>query len=331
VHEHWGPNGIEEATEASWPGAVALASAPKGWVLVDGPAERSLGPALIWGQRSGAHSLRVLVERDEGILARRAGAFSGSVEVFRVEGRMVRAAMADPLPSPETMPAALAPFVDMITGVGADAILEGATLRAEVLGLEVGRVVEDALGPALEVGVGIHDRRAHRLLHPDTAPGDLLSEVVGLVRRHRRPGAPVHPANQLALERWLRAAVVARPWLVGARRLDVFAGSGGSPGVTAPSERRPAAARGVDSDGEPVLAVCSVGVDVDLVPTAVDLAMAAASTVANGASLRLVIAVPEGDDHPATLRLAESLLSPAEVRVVARDWKNVLVEDGNRY
>lgn len=328
---------------------MGLSAPPRGWVLVDGPAERSLGPALIWAQNT-PHPLRaqqpqhpqrphdeasalvsrlhLLVEGDEGLLARRAGAFSQPVEILRVEGRELAPTSPEPLPAPARLPAELRPFFDVIEDAGADAVLEGATLRAEVLGLEVGRVVGGVAGPALEVGVGLHDRLAHRVVHPDAAPADLLADVVELVRRHRRAGVPVHPANQLAVARWLRAAVIARPSAVGARRLEAFEGPARPGKVPAPSERRPAAAAGVDADGHPLVAVCSVGVDLDLVPTAVDLAAGASQMIPPaGRSPRLVLVLPEGDDHPATRRLAASLRVPAEVRVVPRDWREELLQE----
>jgi hypothetical protein len=55
-----------------------------------------------------------------------------------------------------------------------------------------------------------------------------------------------------------------------------------------------------------------VGIDLDLVPTAADVRLAAGLPGA-----RLVLAVPERDDHPVTRALAAMLTEPAEVRPVA--------------
>jgi hypothetical protein len=61
--------------------------------------------------------------------------------------------------------------------------------------------------------------------------------------------------------------------------------------------------------------VCSVGVDTALVPLATD------ARLADGRNPRLVLAVPEGDDHPVTRRLAAALVEPAEVVTVPADWR----------
>jgi hypothetical protein len=54
--------------------------------------------------------------------------------------------------------------------------------------------------------------------------------------------------------------------------------------------------------------VCSAGIDLDLVPFAADARDAVAE-----AGARLLLAVPEGDDHPVTRELAARLAVPADV------------------
>ena len=61
--------------------------------------------------------------------------------------------------------------------------------------------------------------------------------------------------------------------------------------------------------------VCSVGVDLDLVPAAAEARLALAPDA------RLLLVVPEGDDHPATRALANRLKDPAEVVAVPGDWR----------
>ncbi|MGH9282606.1 MAG: hypothetical protein ACRD0S_06680, partial [Acidimicrobiales bacterium] len=77
----------------------------------------------------------------------------------------------------------------------------------------------------------------------------------------------------------------------------------------------PAPAAGVDGEGRPLLAVCSTGIDVDLVPAAAD------ARLADGREARLVLVLPEADDHPVTRSLASALADPAEVVTVAGDWR----------
>ncbi len=70
----------------------------------------------------------------------------------------------------------------------------------------------------------------------------------------------------------------------------------------------PAVAAGLDINGEPIVVVCSIGIDLDLVPYAAD---ARAATGPVGA--RLLLAVPERDDHAVTRALAARLVDPAAV------------------
>jgi hypothetical protein len=189
-------------------------------------------------------------------------------------------------------------------------------LLGEVLGLEVVRVVVDEFGPDLQVGMGKHDREAQRMVHCDRPPLEALAAAVEAVRQHRRADATPHQVNQLAGEGWLRAVLVARPELAGAQRLDPV-----PPPVPRGDLRvpRPAPASGESLDAEPLLVVCSTGVDVDLVPTAAD------ARLLDGRDPRLVLMVPEGDDHPVTRTLAAALRQPAEVRTVERGWRALSV------
>ncbi|MBV9410076.1 MAG: hypothetical protein JO148_00655 [Acidimicrobiia bacterium] len=152
------------------------------------------------------------------------------------------------------------------------------------------------------------------MVHGDEPTADALARVVAMVEGHRRAGAPHHPYNRLAPERWLRARAVADPAMVGAAELAPVP----SP-VDVDDLRRPAPApaAGVDLEGRALLAVFSTGIDVDLVPVAVD------ARLADGRDPKLVIVVPERDDHPYLRPLAEALREPAEVRTVPDDWQSV--------
>ena len=66
----------------------------------------------------------------------------------------------------------------------------------------------------------------------------------------------------------------------------------------------------------PVLAVFSTGVDVDLVPAAID------ARLADARNPRLLIVVPERDDHPYLRKLAEALREPADVVTVPNSWRH---------
>jgi hypothetical protein len=229
-----------------------------------------------------------------------------------VDGTALTQAEPEPLPAEPPLDPAVVPLADAIRAAGAEPVVEHGVLRGEVLGLEVARAVVDERGPMLEVGVGKHDRQAQGMVHGDAPTADTLARAVAMVEGHRRANAPHHPYNRLAPERWLRARAVAEPALVGAAELAP---------VPSPVEvddlrkAAPAAAAGVDVKGRPLVAVFSTGVDVDLVPVAVD------ARIADGRDARLVIVVPQRDDHPYLRSLAQALKDPAEVVTVPDDWR----------
>jgi len=70
----------------------------------------------------------------------------------------------------------------------------------------------------------------------------------------------------------------------------------------------PCVAVGVDGDGAAMVVACSVGIDLDLVPFAAD-----GREALGLGDARLVLAVPERDDHPVTRALAARLRNPAVV------------------
>jgi hypothetical protein len=62
---------------------------------------------------------------------------------------------------------------------------------------------------------------------------------------------------------------------------------------------------------------CSVGIDLDLVPTAAEM------RALHAPGARLVLAVPARDDHPVTRRIASRLREPAEIVALPDDWRAV--------
>jgi hypothetical protein len=269
---------------------------------------------LLWAQRFPVENLHLLIddERAAGVVARRAAAFARPPTVWRVYGAALTAAAPAALAAEPPLDLRLAPLADVIRAAGADPVVEHGVLKGEVLGLEVARAVIDDEGPVLEVGVGKHDRQAQGMVHGDQPTAAVLARVVAMVEGHRRAGAPHHPYNRLASERWLRARAVADPAFVGAAELASVPSPVEVDDLRKPA---PAPAAGVDLQGHPVLAVFSTGVDVDLVPAAVD------ARLADGRNPRLVIVVPERDDHPYLRALAGALRESADVVTVADDWR----------
>jgi hypothetical protein len=298
--------------------ALVDAAGRTAWVLADGPGDRSLGPALVWADRQEVTDLHLLVDDGAGAVARQAGLFAPAPTVWAVEGTALVEAQPAPVPPP-VEPTAPADLVDLLIDAGVEVVVEDGVVRGEVNGLEVARIVagETTAGvpldaPLLEVGVGKADRELTAMVHGELAPVDRLARVVEIVRGHRRPGAARHPLNQLVPDRWLRAVLVRDPGRVGLASLRPAEGPRPRRNLT---ERGAALAVGSTAGGEPVVVACSVGVAADLVPAAAD------ARTALDPEARLVLAVPERDDHPSTRRLAARLRAPAEVVPVPGDWR----------
>lgn len=321
VRSHWGALALAAGAEASFPGGAALAPSVSGgraFVLVDRATYRSLGGVLAWALRHGAGAVELLADGSDetaSLLARRAAAFTLPLTVWRVDPPVLRPVTEAGFFPPPLLPAAAVPMAEILRGAGVEPVVEFGVLTGEVLGLEVARVVVDADGARLEVGVGSQDREAHRGLEPNRDPRLQLAEVVALIRRLRTPEGTAHLANSLAGERWLRAVVVARPELVGAAWLAPV-----PPALPRGDLRTSTAAlaAGVDGDGQAVLVATSTGIDLDLVPAAADARRAGGADMAGS---RLILAMPPADDHPRTRQLAALLRDPAEVVTVPADWK----------
>lgn len=249
-------------------GGAALLNNGVAWVLLDERPERGLGAALAWALRRDATELHVLADKGTGIVARRAVGFAYPINVWHVEGRTLLPAVAEPLPVAPLVPAAHEIWTDVIAEGGALPVVEHGVLAGEIEGLEVCRVVTDAYTDEvrLEVGVGAHDREAFQMLHGNRPTAEALADVVSSVGTHRRLGAPRHPLNMLAQERALRTRLVAEPQLIAASSVVAMA-----PPIPRPNVKDAVPCVAVATlDGRSVAVVCSSGVDLDLVPYAID-------------------------------------------------------------
>jgi hypothetical protein len=290
----------EDRRSLAYPGGAALAGPDGVWVLVEADPARSLGPALAVAWKTGSlERVQLFVEDVDaaGVLARRASCFAESPTIWVVDGASAVRAAPTPFAAPVPVAPEVAALADVIAAAGADPVYEHGRLIGEVEGLEVCRV-EPGPPPHLGIGVGRFDREANELLGQDS-----LADVVRVVREHRREDAPDHPLKRWAASRWLRTRLLREPSLVGADVLFPMAPT------TEPPDLRtswPAPATGTAGD-EPIVVVCSVGVDLDLVPAAADVRLA------DGRDARLAVVVPERDVHPVTVALAAALVQPAEV------------------
>lgn len=296
-----------------FPGGTSLTDAATGWVLVEESPARSLGAVITWAKHNNLAETHVLVEDGAGVLARRAEQFTRPPRIWRIDGRQLSPARPTAPPVEVPLPPSTQHLVAMLHQADLEVVVEHGVLTGEVRGLEVARAVEDADGEArLEVGVGRFDREAGAIMHADLPTIEALRAATDLVRRHRQPGSRGHPISRLAPERWLRSVILERPGLVGATVLEAIATTAMRRNLKEP---HPAAAMGTAAGGEPVIVLCSVGVDLDLVPTAADV------RAVRDPRARLVLAVPERDLHPALLALAGELKDPAELVGIDASWR----------
>lgn len=309
VHDHF--DGAAGAL-SSFPGGAALAAGSRGWVLVADEPTRALGRALAWGRQHGIDELNVVVDDCAGILARQAGELADGPSVWRAHGRDLGRAEPEPAAAPADAPAAALALAPVLADAGADVVVEHGEVKGEVLGLEIATIVVADDRARIDVGVGRHDREAFTMLHGDLPLAEAVAIAVATVRRQRHPAAPEGPLKRLVPERWLRWALVARPALAGAGRLRPVPGLVRRDSV---KDVLPAFAAGHDEDGRPIVVAASVGIDLGLVPAAAD------TRRFHAPGARLVLVVPERDDHPVTRALAARLRDPAQVLSVPGDWR----------
>jgi len=321
--------GLELRVVTGYPnGAAGHDGSGRGAVLLDAAGPRSLGPAVMWAVKAGVTELVVVAgtvaapsatnvgwELDEvaGRLARQAGWHrTPSVSVVTLAERTPQPVEAAPVPDPTKPPSADAWDRATVLGdAGLDVLVEHGVIWGEVLGLGLACVATGPDGAArLELGVGRFDREIGLMLHGDRPDVAAIATAAELVRRHRRPGAPVHPIRDLVPERWVRHTLLAQPGLVGAVELRPVDSTLRPQSMR---ERQPVAAFGHDESGHPMLVVASAGVDLDLVPHAAD------TCSAWHPEARLVLVVPAALPA-AALAVAATLTCAAEVVVVAPPW-----------
>lgn len=279
--------------------------------VVDGTAYcqishlRGLGPVLRWAYGNGADRLVAVAEADVApAIARRASLLTAEITVWSADGTDVGPAVAQPVVAPPPIPNDELRFAALISEAGARPVDDHAMLVAEVAGLEVARVVPAEGGePAhLSVGVGQADRELQQYIHGHLDDDANLRRAIGAVVKHRHPGSAAHPLTRVARQRWLRSVLLDDPAIIGLSALQ--------PAVPLrPRETvlgdEPSAARGPGT-----VVVCSVGVDLDLLPEAADYRHR------DDPEASLIVVVPERDRRLATAALSNIV---ADLSVVSID------------
>ncbi len=270
VRDHLGLASDPEGTPEVFGLGAAFVTGEATWVLIDGDSSRALGPVLAWTSRFGK-PVQLLAERDSGIVARRAQFFSSAITVWHVDERSLLPAVAEPHLPEVAAKAEHVAMMDLIASSGADALIEHGIVVGEVRGLEMCRVVDDKTTgeTRLEVGMGVNDREAFLMVHGELPKEEALRNVIEAVAIHREPDAMVHPFNQFGAERMHRWRALQNPASVGFSEL-----SPADPPVrrTNLKDAVPCVALGLTSSGAAAIAVFVHGIDLDLVPFAVDAA-----------------------------------------------------------
>ncbi len=280
------------------------------------PARGWLGGAIVAASRINASSLTLLADAGtlDGNDVRRAQRAVCDVSAYEISGRDATrlepvAYVAPRAPSADEMS-----FLNTIREAGAVAIVEDGVLKAEVLGLEVGRVTTDEFGVRLEVGVGRHDRLAQSMMNAQTEPVLALRSAVELVLEHRAAHRSPHPANTVSRSRWLREYLMANPDVVGA-----VPGSMSRVNGTVRVELKRAsvaAASARATTGEELIVGCSVGADLDAVTDLLDVSGVLTDTTESA----FVLVVPVGDDLPALRQLCAATRPSVDVVTVMPPW-----------
>jgi len=279
------------------------------WVVSMSDDLAALGGVLVWIDRAKPTEVDLVVDHHAGVHARRVAVLAPECRVWLVDGTVVERAEPAPIPPPLPRPDDAAHLEAPLADLGLDIVCEDGILRGEVAGLEVSRILHGADGAVLEAGVGRFDREAGVLLHAGRSPVDAVAEAADQVRPHRTPGAASHAVNRLARERWLRHVVLGDS---AAFDLDLPALVEPIPPRANLLEVAPAALLGIDGSRS-VLLVCSVGVDLGLIPAIADL------IAVHGPDLVRIV-VPERDRLPHLERLIGRLPVPTEIRTIATPW-----------
>ena len=299
-----------EGIDYDAPWGAALAHEDGVWTaLLEVSPERSFGQALVLAARNNAESLDVLTNSEAASVARRAQLFEPSPLIWRVDGTEL--ALAEPSELTQVPAAPLEPDVAALLAVdGVDLVVEHGVTVGEYRGLEVARVTGVGAEQRLDVGVGAYDQGAFAVMNPDMTPTESLASVVEQVRTHRQSGAAPHPINRLVRERWIRWELERDPSKIGLVSVVPVEPASPREGIKDPGI---APAVGHSKDGTSVLVACTVGIDLDAVPAAADLAELHQTD-------RIMMVLADRDRHPRIQAVARQSKRPVEFMTAPEPW-----------
>jgi hypothetical protein len=267
IGQHLGIDASSYIQEPCGLGAAVIAGDAV-WILVDGDASHSLGSAIAWASKY-ARSLHLVVDNHSGVLVRRASGFALPISVWHIEGNGLLPAIAEPHQELMRASDAHSALISQIDDAGAESLVEWGVVVGEVRGLEICRVVDDehTNEARIEVGIGAHDRETYALVHQARPIHESIADVVATVGAHRVEGAPFHPYNHIAPERFARWRAMQDPKALGFSSLTRV-----DPPVprTNVKDSVPCVALGEKTDGTTTAVVFVHGIDLDVVPFSVD-------------------------------------------------------------
>ena len=299
-----------EGIDYDVPWGAAIAHEDGAWTaLLEVLPERSFGQALVLAARNDAKSLDVLTNSDVASVARRAQLFEPSPLIWRVDGTEL--ALAEPSELTQVPAAPLEPDVAALLAVdGVDLVIEHGVTVGEYRGLEVARVTGVGAEQRLDVGVGAYDQGAFAVMNPDMTPTESLASVVEQVRTHRQSGAGPHPINRLVRERWIRWELERDPAKIGLASVEPVEPASPREGI---KDAGIAPAVGHAEDGTSVLVACTVGIDLDAIPAAADLAELHQTD-------RIMMVLADRDRHPLVQAVARQSKRPVEFVTAPEPW-----------
>ena len=287
----------------------ALLTQDNCWLLVnDETPQSALGKGILLLSRHPHLELCLIFEdaTSAGIAARQATGLNIKCKVMLLHDESLAQVQPSSFPKPFEATPASKEFLKICQSAGVSTIYENGTWRGEILGLEVVRLE----GENIQIGVGRFDREAGELLNYEKSRSDQLVAASNQVRSQRNAEAGSHPLATLARERWLRHSLLEEPSLVELTDLEP---------IDLVHEREnlrdpfPAAAIGKDEDQRKVLVVCSVGIDIALVPLVAETSQVHLPD-------RIVLVLPPKDLLPVIHTISKFLKVPSSLIGVEGEW-----------